>query len=188
MHLPGFSSSKRKAIVDRWMDLTLQVYPEESARFMRRERDRFGNPVGRITRDALEAVFEGLVTGRATEEIRESLDEVLRLRAVQDLSPSRAVGFVFLLKRAIRELLDEVATDRPPSADLTALDSGIDRLGLESFDLFMKCREQIYDLRAREIRRRTASLLARMERDSEREPDGPGAGRPNRRVKGGGGA
>lgn len=172
MHLPGFLNSKRKAIVDRWMDLALQVYPEDSARFMRQEKDRFGNPVGRITREALETVFEGLVTGRTTGEMRESLDEMLRLRAVQDLPPSQAVGFVFLLKRAIRELLDEVEADRAPPAALSALDSAIDRLGLEAFDLFMECREKIYDLRAREIRRRTASLLARVERDAEEEPDG----------------
>ena len=87
MHLPGIVKSKRKVIVDRWMDLALQVYPQDSARFMRQERDRFGNPVGRITREALEAVFEGLVTGRAIEDMRGSLDEILRLRAVQDMPP-----------------------------------------------------------------------------------------------------
>jgi hypothetical protein len=172
VHLPGILKSKRKVIVDRWMDLALQVYPQDSARFMRQESDRFGNPVGRITREALEAVFEGLVTGDAIEEMRGSLDEILRLRAVQDLSPSQAVGFVFLLKRAIHEELGEVEADRASSADLIALHSGIDRLGLAAFDLFMQCREKIYDLRAREIRRRTASLLARVERGAAEEPDG----------------
>jgi len=172
VHLPGILKSKRKAIVDRWMDLALQVYPQDSARFMRSEKDRFGNPVGRITREALETVFEGLVTGRAIEEIRGSLDEILRLRAVQDMPPSQAVGFVFLLKRAIHEELGEVEADRAPSGDLTALHSGIDHLGLAAFDLFMQCREKIYDLRAREIRRRTASLLARAERGAGEELDG----------------
>lgn len=172
VHLSGILKSRRKAIVDRWMDLVLQAYPEDAARFMKSERDPFGNPVGRITREALEAVFEGLLTDRAIEEMRGSLDEILRLRAVQDMPPSRAVGFVFLLKRAIREELGEVVADRAPSADLTALHSRIDRLGLAAFDLFVQCREKIYDLRAREIRRRTASLLARAERGAGEELDG----------------
>jgi hypothetical protein len=171
VHVPGILKSRRKAIVDRWMDLTLQVYPEDSARFMRSEKDRFGNPVGRITRDALEAVFEGLLTDRTIEEMRGSLDEIVRLRAVQDLPPSRAVGFVFLLKSAIHAELDESEADRARSVDLTALDSGIDRLGLAAFDLFVQCREKIYDLRASEIRRRTASLLARAERGAAEETD-----------------
>ena len=57
---------------------------------------------------------------------------------------------MFLLKRAVREELGDAAGGcrrarraRPSSS------AGIDRLALMAFDVFMRCREQIYELRAR---------------------------------------
>jgi hypothetical protein len=89
------------------------------------------------------------------------------VRAVQDLSASQALEFVFLLKRVIVEEFGEDLEDPSVAADLASLHSGIDRLALRAFDHFVRCREQIYDLRAREFRRRTASLLRRLERYDE---------------------
>ena len=90
------------------------------------------------------------------EEMRRSLDRVVRIRAVQDLPASEAVGFVFLLKQAIRDV-----PGAPDGADLSEMHERIDRLALEAFDLFVQCREKIYDLRVREIRDRTSTLLER---------------------------
>jgi hypothetical protein len=73
---------------------------------------------------------------------------------VLDLSPSAAVGFVFLLKRAIGEEMRGGDAQRTCEAGLAELHGQIDRLALEAFDLFMQCREKIYDLRLREIRNR----------------------------------
>jgi hypothetical protein len=173
VHLPEILKGRRTAIVDRWLDLTLDVYPEDAARFMRREKDRFGNPVGRVTRDALEALFDALVEGRPDDDLDAALDGIVRIRAVQDLSPSAAVGFVFLLKRAVHDVLGGAQAREVSSPDLAALHSGIDRLVLRAFDLFVGCREKIYDLRASEIRRRTASLLRRLETVAAEDRDGP---------------
>jgi hypothetical protein len=160
VNLTGLRKSKRTAIIDRWTDLALRVYPHDSGGFIAQEKDRFRNPVGHVTRASLGALFDGLLTGRPAEAMRESLDDIVRIRAVQDLSPAEALGFVFLLKRALREELGEAAT-QDSATDLSALDSAIDRLALQAFDLFMEYRESIYDLRVREIKRRTSRLLER---------------------------
>jgi hypothetical protein len=165
--------SKKAAIVDRWTDLTLQVYPPESARLMRREKDRFQNPVGRVTRESLESLFEGLRTGRPPEEMADALDDIVRIRAVQDLRPSGALAFLFLLKRAIREELGDDPSGRVPGGDDSTLESGIDRLALQAFDLFTLCREKIHDLRIGEIKRRTSVLLERMDEPTNNGSDEP---------------
>jgi hypothetical protein len=161
--------SKKAAIVDRWCDLTLRVYPQESARLMRREKDRFQNPVGRVTRESLESLFDGLRTGRPAGEMTDALDGIVRIRAVQDLSCSTALTFLFELKQAIRDELGEDALGRVSDAELSALEVGIDRLTLQAFDLFVLCREKIHELRVGEIKRRTSVLFERM---NER-PDEP---------------
>jgi hypothetical protein len=79
-----------------------------------------------------------------TERIAPALDALIRIRAVQDLTASQAVGFVFLLKPILRELapVDDSLNDR------------IDRLALMAFDKYMQCREQLADIRVNEGQRR----------------------------------
>jgi len=155
---------RRAAILDRWKKLTLEVYPEDARRFLRREKDRFQNPVGAVTARGLESLLEGLLARRPAAEMEAALDGIVRIRAVQDLSPSQATGFVFLLKRAIREELAEGPAGEAATASRAEVESAIDALGLAAFDLYVRCREQVYALRAGELRRRTASLLERAER------------------------
>jgi hypothetical protein len=174
--------SKRAAIVDRWTDLALRVYPQDSTGFIRREKDRFRNPVGHLTRQSLDELVAGLLAGRPAEEMTEPLDRIVRIRAVQDLAPSRALEFVFLLERAVRAELGEAPAGR---ADLSGLRAWVDRLALQAFDQFTKCRERIHDLRVREIKRRGATLLERMQEQAREGPEAPADGGPDQHVKGG---
>ena len=167
MQLRELLETRRKAIVDRWTDLTLQVYPPDAARLMSREKDRFQNPVGHLTRKSLEELYDGLIAGRPANEMTEALDGIVRIRAVQDLSPSQAMGFLFLLTGAVRDEL----VDDDVSLELTALDSGVDRLALEAFDHYARCREQIHRLRQNEIRRQTSGLMKSRSRAEARERD-----------------
>ena len=88
------------------------------------------------------------------------LDSIVRIRAVQDFSPSEAVSFIFQLKSAVRqELGSELVTQADIARDLAVFESAIDDLALFSFDIYMKCREKIYDLKANEARNMTFRLL-----------------------------
>lgn len=188
MRQRGPLEDRKRAIVDRWAELALRVYPPESSRIMLRETDRFRNPVGRITRESLDALYDGLVSASPAGELTPHLDGIVRIRAVQDLSPSAAVEFLFLLKRAVREELGGEAGSRRAAPDLSALDSSIDRLALAAFDLFVQCREKICELRVDEVKRNASALLERLHAG----PGGAGVESDEcgscRQVKGGCGA
>jgi len=79
----------------------------------------------------------------------------VRIRAVQEFSPSAAVGFVYALRGILREELASAGLD---AAGHAAVESGVDRLALAAFDAYMKCREKIFEIRVREIRE--SQLLA----------------------------
>jgi hypothetical protein len=85
-----------------------------------------------------------------TDRIATALDAIIRIRAVQDLTASQAVGFVFLLKPILLELQPE----RNPVLLDVLLNDRIDRLALMAFDKYMQCREQLADIRVNEGRRR----------------------------------
>jgi hypothetical protein len=62
------------------------------------------------------------------------------------------VSFVFLLKGILRERWAGQEQQR------AAVEARIDAAALMAFDLYMKCREKIYEVLASEARRRVAQL------------------------------
>ncbi len=139
---------KRRPILRKWFELTLEDYPADSIGFFEREKDRFANPVGYTLQSGTEVLYDFLIDKTDFENVEKALDNIVRMRAVQDLAPSQAVSFVFLLKKAVRqELDDEIRKNKISPVELLEYESKIDDLARFSFDIYMKCREKIYELR-----------------------------------------
>lgn len=161
MTLEKFLSGKRADILKKWFDLILETYPADTSAFLRNQKNPFTNPVGNTIYQGMEKILDEL-TGQTSESLSEFLDNIIRVRAVQDFSPSQAVSFVFSLKKVIREELLRSFQGSLPYEEVLSLEDKIDTLALSSFDLFMKCREKLYDIRANELRNMTFRLLQRV--------------------------
>ena len=148
-------SAKRAAVLDRWFEAVLATYPPDTARFLSGGADPFANPVGHTVREGLGRLYDRFTADVPDAELSSAIDGIVRIRAVQEFTPSAAVGFVYTLRAILREELAEAALD---PAGQAALESGVDRLALVAFDVYMKCREKIFDIRVREIRE--SQLLA----------------------------
>jgi hypothetical protein len=178
MALQGLLLHKKSAIVSGWFESLLASYPAETAKYLSGERDQFQNPVGRTIAPALDRIFDALVSDAGQDELQAPLDDIIRIRSVQDFTAAGAVSFVFDLKQVIRTELGE-RLDNGTRAELAALDLRIDRMALLAFDVFMECREQIYAIRAKELKNRTAALLRRHnyvvpDPEMERKPEDGG--------------
>ncbi|MBR9979545.1 MAG: RsbRD N-terminal domain-containing protein [Desulfatitalea sp.] len=151
---------KQDAIVDKWFARVIDTYPAETARFLRRQKDPFANPVGQTTFQNLATLVAMLDSDWDPEKARAALDPIMRIRAIQDFSPAQATGFVFDLKQVIRGMM---ASPMDPGRieNLVALDQRIDELILIAFDIFMLCREKIYELKANEMKNTTYKAFAK---------------------------
>ncbi len=153
--------SKKKDILQQWFEATINTYPEETAKILNKSKNKFDNPVGVATHESLESVinmlFQNMVQAddeNFNEElIEQALDSVIRIRAVQNFSASKAVGFVFELKDIVKKSAGE---------EIGALfDRKIDQIALAAFNRFLKCRESIFLLKALEAKKRTYSAFER---------------------------
>lgn len=158
MNFKSLLQEKQTSIVDKWCDLTRQTYPEQSQDFFKR-KDQFGNPVGHIISEGIACLFDALLKGEESSEAYQALDGIVRLRAIQEFSPSEAVSFVFGLKSVIREELGTRILKNGTSDEWAAFDARIDGLALLGFDIYSKCRQQISDIRVDAVRRRSDKLL-----------------------------
>ncbi len=154
MDLESIIAENRSTIIKKWQQAILQTYPKETQKFLKKEKSQFANPVGSIIGKDVDILFDELVKGEDTEKIFYSLDKIIRIRAVQDFKPSHAVGFVLQLKSIVRETLGEGA-----SAALHLLEDRIDAAALLAFDVYSQCRQQLYDIRVKEVRSEYGRLL-----------------------------
>jgi hypothetical protein len=158
----GALAAKKDALVAAWLARTIETYPERTCRFLIREQDPFRNPVGHTLKGTLPPLFDQLLGAMDAGRLTTLLDGIVRVRAVQDFTASEAVAFIFLLKKVIREQWSSEGQESPGGNGLSAVDGRIDEMALLAFDLFMRCREHMGEIKANDARRRT-HLLERMQ-------------------------
>jgi hypothetical protein len=147
----------KKAIIKKWFDQLMDTYPADTAQFLRNQKDAFANPVGQNSLQSLNELFDLIVEKFDPKTAQPIIDPIIRIRAIQNFTPADAVRFVFNLKDIIRCTIPNVADDK----NWRALDKRIDDLGLLAFDVYMQCREKIYDLKANEAQKRIFSAFDR---------------------------
>jgi len=159
VNLWDFLAHKKSAVVKRWFDIVMEPYPAETAGLLKNPKKQFTNPVGYTISHGLEHIFDKLIDekGADFEGMATFLDSIVRIRAVQDLRPSQALSFVFHLKNAIRQELPSETKEF--CGEMVILESRIDAMALISFDIYAKCREKVYELKANEVKNRTFRLL-----------------------------
>ena len=159
MNIERLLIEKRSVILERWYNLILESYAADTQLFIKKQKDRFDNPVAYEFRQGIEGIYEALVHGMDHDSICSFLDRIISIRAIQEFPPSAAVAFIFLLKKAIRNTLEKEIVKGDISHKLLEYESRIDGLALLCFDLYMKRREKLYEIRANEAKQRISGLL-----------------------------
>ena len=160
MQIATLLSQKKAAILGRWLAMIFESYPPETAIFLRKEKNRFDNPAGYRISEGLEGLYGALLQEMERDQILTCLDEIIRIRALQNFTPSQALAFIFLLKIVIREELAEEIRKENLAVELLDLESRIDGLALLGFDVYTKRREKIYEIKADEAKRRDQRVNA----------------------------
>ena len=151
----AFRNYKAK-IVDRWVDYTLSTY--QSSSFFKKEGDVFANPVGGNIREALKKLFVLLSRGATTEEMIPPLEQIMKIRSIQEFSPSQAVAPLNAVQHISSGILGADKGRRHLVAELYQFEFAVGLAVLAAFDIYMQCRERLYQTRIREIKTGTHIL------------------------------
>ena len=173
IHLKDLLEQKKGAIVKNWFNVVVNTYKGDTVQFLKKQKDPFANPVGNTTFRGLEVLFDELIKEMDREIITSSLDPIIRIRAVQDFSPSQATGFIIALKKVIRESLKKELLENQTANELLHFESKIDKLSLIAFNIYMECREKIYQIKANEEKSKVYKAFARAGLITEDPVEGP---------------
>ena len=89
----------KAVLLQKWVDKYYAAYPLGSTGFVRTSTDRFKNPIGIITQTSLNTLYDAAI-GEDIElaGVHNALNELIKLRAIQEMPASRAVGPMAQLK------------------------------------------------------------------------------------------
>ncbi|MGC2063852.1 MAG: RsbRD N-terminal domain-containing protein [Thermodesulfovibrionales bacterium] len=164
MSLSSLLSDKRSIILSNWCNAVIAGYPQDTSNFLRKNDNRFANPVGHTINDSFGHILDALLSGAGPEDSVVFLDNIIRIRAVQDFSPSQAVSFMFTLKKVVRDVMVQDKTNVVERDELLLLDEQVDAFALASFEIYMQCREKLYDIKANELKNMTYRLLQKAQK------------------------
>ncbi|MFH1761715.1 MAG: RsbRD N-terminal domain-containing protein [bacterium] len=159
MHL--ILKQKQTEIIQKWFKAAISSYVPESRNFLQNQKDQFSNPVGCTTREGLGLLFGEMFNGMNMEKIRNHLEPIIKIRAVQIESPAQALDFIFYLKKILIEELSELLDNRDHFMEFLKIESRIDKLGQIAFNIYSECKTKLYTINMENQTRRIAVLLTK---------------------------
>lgn len=154
MEIDSILTSRKAEIAKKWVNLVLNTY--DSSTFFKTQKDRIANPVGTNISEALHLLYDLLCRRADIQELIGPLDTIVRIRAVQDFSPSQAVAFLFALKNVVREEITKQGSGQING--LFEFEAAVDQAALAAFDIYMGCKERLFRIRLNELRSGTHVL------------------------------
>ena len=150
MELKEALEKNKKRILAVWLERTLDSYV--SSGFFKKSQDKFANPVGANIREGLTTLFDILLAEGDQSAMQKPLDQVIRIRAVQEFTPAQAVAPILELKWVVKQVFKVDRQARELLPELEEFDCDVDRAALAAFDIYTACREQLYRNRLREYK------------------------------------
>ncbi|MGB8478733.1 MAG: RsbRD N-terminal domain-containing protein [Acidobacteriaceae bacterium] len=159
----AMDNSEIDGIAKAWLIQVVQSFPLHVQPFLERKTDPFRNPMGHAIQENLSILLQEILGGMDHPRLAAALEAIVRIRAVQETAPSKAVEFLFQLPPILREQWKGWPAEQEEVLQHTQ------QAALIAFDLYIACREKIFALQADEARRRTAQL-ERVYQRMEAEP------------------
>lgn len=160
MNVSAIFQEHSKEIISAWIDIVHSTYHFDTKGFLRTKKDRFCNPVGEMTETVAKYLYDA-VAGEPIDVtvVSGKLERFVKLRSVQDFSPSQGIGILYLMKPIMRTKLMPLFVAANKLDDYLEAESRLDTLALMAFDIYISTRETLAEMRIKEIRDQHAQIV-----------------------------
>lgn len=155
-------NQRKDVFVAEWFKQTIETYPDKAFKYFSDDKKQFANPVGYIISNELTRLYDELLQMEYSSNLTEILDNIIRIRAVQDFTPSQALSFFYVLKDILKKDLGDSLSDKSILNDYLMFCRKIDDLMGKAFDRFMEAREKLWEIKTNELKARTYVLLEKI--------------------------
>ena len=162
MKIQDILQYNRQLVIDRWFKAMIDNYPKDAGKFLIEKHKQFSNPIGFAIAENLPPVYDSIANPEKFEIPKQALENIIKIHAVQNISASEAISFIFKLKDILRESNIKQVVDNKFYVEYLKIESNIDRVTMAAFDIYMQNRELLYEIKANEVRNRTHKIVERL--------------------------
>ncbi len=150
--LSGAVTTEETAILGAWLTLLKSSGALQTGRIREDEHQTQAQTVLGQLQDGLAAGGTDVATD-AYAELRATLGDISRSRAVQGFNPTDTANFVFSLKEPIYDALSRIHAVDPASiaAGTRSASQVLDQLGLHTMEVYLASREEVIGRQSQEI-------------------------------------
>ena len=150
--LQQFLADNKETILAEWIEQIFKTYNQEMIRFLQKEKNQFANPVRNTIITSAEKIYDAIINNNEINLNYPGLEDLIKLRVVQDFSPSQALSFLFYLKAIVLAFLEKNEKLQSYNTEMLSFESTMDHLLALAFDIYSNCRSKIYEIRIAEIK------------------------------------
>ncbi|MDY6820717.1 MAG: hypothetical protein SVN78_03725 [Deferribacterota bacterium] len=152
---------KKNKILDDWFNHLISHYDDNKLDYLEKERDPFLNPVKYIFKSALGSIFSYIFEDEELDLVSQDIEKLIKLLALNGPKASEVLGLFVFFKQHINALFMSSFSLEEKIDEYNEITNIFDNLLLKIFDMYVQCREKIYEIRVNEIKRMTFPLLER---------------------------
>jgi hypothetical protein len=154
------TSDTTQRLAKRWFSVIMDTYPAETKMFLAKNKDAFANPVGGTIKRSIEQLTEIVLDPKLKREhVKDAIEPIIRIRAVQEFSISQALSFIFEFKPLVRKEIPSLLKTEEGRRYMEDIDANIDAIMLSALDIYMSCKDTVYKLRINEAKKNVRQLL-----------------------------
>ena len=105
-------AEQHEVLLNQWFELAIAAYPQEAHKYFVRVKNEFSNPVGSNIYRNMDSLLVELHGDRDADKLYQALEMILKIRAVQDMKPSKALAFLpgYVTANVVSYLLNSFIT------------------------------------------------------------------------------
>jgi hypothetical protein len=162
MEIFNYLRESREGLIAKWQQAVIDSYPEGAGKFLSVNKSQFGNPIGFALQQDLPKIFDELSGSMNQEVLSSSIENIIKLRAVQEFTPSEAIGFINLLKVIIISEVQSMMTDKTFADSYFQFDKNIEIANGIAFEKYLEMKLKLSEIKINEIRNRNQKMVDRL--------------------------
>jgi len=133
-----------------------------AGKFLSVNKNQFGNPIGFTLQQDLPIIFDELSGNMDNEVLEASIENIIKIRAVQEFSPAEATGFINLIKNIVISEAQVMMTEKSFIDSYFTFEKNIDTANGIAFEKYLEMKLKLSEIKINEIRNRNQRMVDRL--------------------------
>ncbi len=146
-------------IQQKFLDVLLSAYTVSFVSPSAGTGDPFCDPVRSTYYNCAPRLIEWVVNDGNIKEVKENLMSIIRIRSVQNYTPSETISFVLALRWIFRDTIYTSLEEGDREGLFLLFESRIERLLLMALDCYVQCHDKIGQIRINETKAERDRLM-----------------------------